>query len=325
MIRKMWRFSLDDLISNPLSRKVLKVVIGLTFLGGGFILTRYFYFKKMPLFGINFLAESIFSIPFYFFGYLLIPRWLLYVKNWIEQLITKIISDIVSAFWTQQCARITEERRKKAVSKTKKQVDAETKLTEQMKGAVLLDTSVLIDGRIIYIAKAGFISGNLVILKSVINELHTMSDSADDQKRQKGKRGLDNISKLKKVSKVLIPDLKATEGVVDTDLVTTAKTLGTQITTLDFNLNKVAKAMGISVLNINELVEALKKVVVPGELIQVTISVVGKEKDQGVGYLDDGTMVVVAGGAGLVGQQVTVKVTKVIQSQAGKMVFCERK
>lgn len=188
---------------------------------------------------------------------------------------------------------------------------------------LILDTSALIDGRLVDIAKTGFLFGTLVIIPAVISELHTLSDSADDLKRARGRRGLDILSALRKEKKLKVILVKSDPKADTTDekLVRSAKSYGGKLVTVDFNLNKVATVQGVDVLNVNELANAVKTAVLPHEVLLIKVSAIGKEKSQGVGYLADGTMVVVEDGAKSVGKTVEIEVLRVIQTAAGKMVF----
>lgn len=188
----------------------------------------------------------------------------------------------------------------------------------------LLDTSVIIDGRIYEVCDTGFVDGLVVVPQFVLRELQLVADSPDPLKRQRGRRGLEVLDRLKKISKVKVviseldfPDIKD----VDSKLIECAKALKAKIITNDFNLNKIAKLQGLEVLNINELANALKPVVLPGEIMRVFILKEGKEKDQGVAYLDDGTMVVVDNARRMIGQTVDITVTSVLQTTVGKMIF----
>lgn len=189
---------------------------------------------------------------------------------------------------------------------------------------ILLDTSVIIDGRVADIARTGFLPGFLNIPRFVLNELQFVADSSDSLRRQRGRRGMAVLSELQKLPnvKVSITDLDA-DGVkeVDDKLVVLAKQLKCPILTNDYNLNRVAELQGVTVLNINELANAVKVIVLPGELLTVAIIQEGKETNQGVGYMDDGTMVVVDGGNKYLGSTKQVNVTKVLQTAAGKMIF----
>jgi uncharacterized protein YacL len=193
-----------------------------------------------------------------------------------------------------------------------------------MKRYRILDTSVIIDGRIADICETGFIDGTLVIPQFVLKELQLVADSADSMKRNRGRRGLDILQKIQKMSglDVTISDVDFPEvREVDLKLIELARTLEGKIVTNDFNLNKVAQLRGVQVLNINELANALKPVVLPGEFMKVFILKEGKEYNQGVAYLDDGTMVVVDNARRLIGKNVDMVVTSVLQTTAGKMIF----
>ncbi|HYA49113.1 MAG TPA: PIN domain-containing protein, partial [Burkholderiales bacterium] len=188
----------------------------------------------------------------------------------------------------------------------------------------ILDTSVIIDGRIADLCDTAFIEGTLVVPQFVLKELQLVADSPDALKRQRGRRGLDVLDHLQKSSQVSVvisdldfPDLRD----VDSKLIECAKTLDGKIVTNDFNLNKVARIHGIQVLNVNELANALRPVVLPGEAMKVFILKEGKEKEQGVAYLADGTMVVVDNSRRMIGQTIDITVTSVLQTTVGKMIF----
>ena len=188
----------------------------------------------------------------------------------------------------------------------------------------ILDTSVIIDGRLSDICNTAFIEGTLIVPQFILKELQLVADSSDSVKRQRGRRGLDVLDHLQKSSQanVVISETDFPDVIdVDSKLIELAKHMDAKIITNDFNLNKVAELQGIPVLNINELANALKPVVLPGELIKAFILKEGKEKDQGVAYLDDGTMVVVDNSRKMIGQTVDVTVTSVLQTTVGKMIF----
>jgi uncharacterized protein YacL len=190
--------------------------------------------------------------------------------------------------------------------------------------SILLDTSVIIDGRVADIARTGFIYGTMMVPSFVLNELQHIADSPDGLRRQRGRRGLDILNRLQKDPNITfrITDLDV-EGVraVDDKLVILARQLRCPILTNDFNLNRVAEIQGVTVLNINELANAVKAVFLPGETLDVHVIQEGKEAGQGVGYLDDGTMVVVEEGKGYIDAILSVMVTKVLQTAAGRMIF----
>ena len=192
----------------------------------------------------------------------------------------------------------------------------------------LLDTSVIIDGRIADISETGFIEGTLVVPQFVLTELQHIADSSDTLKRTRGRRGLDILKRLQdeRQSKVVIVDDDFEDiAEVDLKLVRLAKQMEAQILTNDFNLNKVCELHQVKVLNINDLANAVKPVVIPGEDMQVVVIKDGKEHNQGVAYLDDGTMIVVEGGRSYIGQAITVTVTSVLQTSAGRMIFAKPK
>src|SRR5262245_52639888 len=188
----------------------------------------------------------------------------------------------------------------------------------------ILDTSVIIDGRIADLCDTGFIDGTLVIPQFVLKELQLVADSGDSMKRNRGRRGLDILQKIQKMSgaEVIVSDADFPEiREVDLKLIELARSLAGKIVTNDFNLNKVAQLRGVQVLNINELANALKPVVLPGEIMKVFILKEGKEYNQGVAYLDDGTMVVVDNARKMISKTIDIVVTSVLQTTAGKMIF----
>jgi uncharacterized protein YacL len=190
----------------------------------------------------------------------------------------------------------------------------------------ILDTSVIIDGRIADVTEAGFIEGDIIVPQFVLRELQHIADSADSIKRTRGRKGLDLLQRMKKNKNINVvimeadfPEIRE----VDLKLIELATRLGAKVITNDFNLNKVARLRGVDILNVNELANALKPIVLPGELMEIFILKEGKERTQGVGYLDDGTMVVVDDGRRYIGQTISITVTSVLQTTAGKMIFGE--
>ena len=197
---------------------------------------------------------------------------------------------------------------------------------DQKDTVMILDTSAIIDGRIFDICQAKFIEGRFLIPRFVLKELQQVADSADALKRNRGRRGLEILNKLKKSSYVTLkihdedfPEIQA----VDEKLIKLAKLLSVKILTNDFNLNKVAELQGVTILNINELANALRPVVLPGETMEVRLVKEGKEENQGIGYLEDGTMVVVDNSKKLIGQTIHATVTSVLQTSAGRMIFAK--
>jgi len=192
----------------------------------------------------------------------------------------------------------------------------------------VLDTSVIIEGRIADICDSGFIEGDLIVPRFVLNELQFLADSSDSMKRLRGRRGLDVLNHMQKSTNINIEiveqDFPKIKG-VDGKLVALAKQLNAKLLTNDYNLNKVAQLQGVRVLNVNELANAMKPVVLPGEQMTVKIIREGKESGQGVGYLDDGTMIIVDSGQKMLNMNVDVVVTSVLQTTAGRMIFSEIK
>jgi uncharacterized protein YacL len=195
-------------------------------------------------------------------------------------------------------------------------------------GQVIVDTSAIIDGRIADISQTGFIPGALIIPRFVLDELQHIADSYDAVRRNRGRRGLEMLAKLQKESGVSVEitemDVKDVRE-VDSKLVRLAKIFGCAIVTNDFNLNRVAELQGVQVLNVNELANAVRPVVLPGEEMAVRIIQEGKEFGQGVGFLDDGTMIVVEGGRRYINNRIDVVVTRVLQTAAGRMIFAHPK
>lgn len=189
---------------------------------------------------------------------------------------------------------------------------------------ILVDTSVIIDGRILEIARTGFLNGRLLLPKFVLNELQSIADSPDDLRRSRGRRGLDVLGELRKekgINVSVIDDDFPTELDVDAKIVRLAKKRRAKLMTVDYNLNRVAQIQNLVVLNVNELNNALRPVVLPGEELTIKLVQEGKDRNQGVGYLEDGTMVVVENGHRFIGQEIKVIVTRVFQTIAGKMIF----
>ena len=221
--------------------------------------------------------------------------------------------------------REREEERQKELDKEK---DKEHSSHLQPVTQILLDTSAIIDGRIADISQTGFVSGALLVPRFVLNELQHIADSADTMRRNRGRRGLEMLNRLQKDTTVPIEITDAdVEDVAEVDgkLVKMARMLHCPIITNDFNLNRVAELQGVKVLNINELANAVKPVMLPGEDIFIKIMQDGKELGQGVGYLDDGTMIVVEGGRQFMGATIEVTVTRVLQTVAGRMIFAHPK
>ncbi|MFC1700455.1 PIN/TRAM domain-containing protein, partial [Patescibacteria group bacterium] len=233
---------------------VLRIVFGIAFAIIGFNVSKSTFFMELPLFGYHTILEVLISAAAAAFGFFILPFLLLKLRKWIEELIFNAVSNIVSTFWEQQSGRIQDARRDK---QRKKAEEKTLKEKVELENAVILDTSVLVDGRLLDIVKIGFFDRPLVITENVLGELQKMADSKNKEKRSRGRRGLDIVKDLKRRTKVVMPEIKTKERGVDKQLVTYAKEKKLKLMTLDFNLNKVAKVSGIKVLNVNDLVNAL--------------------------------------------------------------------
>lgn len=329
-------YELLQLTSNPwLDNPYVSVALGALLL---FTLSFAFsdYFVKL----ISWLEEGLFKVPVvdllfgtlgliiglivaYFFGFA--------IQSFKFPFITEILPIVLSFVLGYLGFRVGFKKRDELLQllTLRSNIKKKGSEVEEVPGSYkLLDTSVIIDGRIADISQTGFIEGVLVVPQFVLTELQHIADSSDTLKRTRGRRGLDILKKLQdeRMTKVEITE-EDFEDVheVDLKLVRLAKKMGndTQIVTNDFNLNKVCELHQVKVLNINDLANAVKPVVIPGEDMQVVVIKEGKEHNQGVAYLDDGTMIVVEGGRGYIGQAITVTVTSVLQTSAGRMIFAK--
>jgi uncharacterized protein YacL len=234
------------------------------------------------------------------------------------------IAHLFQGAWTRRRDREEERERPAKERERERELVIATSHAQQ----ILLDTSTIIDGRIADISQTGFITGTLVVPRFVLIELQRIADSADTMRRNRGRRGLEILNRLQKDATVPIEIVDAdAEGIADVDgkLVKLARDWHCPIITNDFNLNRVAELQGVKVLNINELANAIKPVLLPGEDIHIKIMQDGKELGQGVGYLDDGTMIVVENGRQYMNMTVEVSVTRVLQTVAGRMIFAHPK
>lgn len=195
------------------------------------------------------------------------------------------------------------------------------------RGSLLLDTSAIMDGRIVDVAKTGVITAELIVPRSVVNEMQLLADKADHDKRTRARNGLENIRELQKmdtVSVAIVNDGHVGSGGVDERLLELAKNYDASIATTDYNLNKVAKVVGITVVNVNELAQMLRAQHLPGEVFEIELIQPGANREQAVGYLDDGTMVVVEDAKRLINQRVRIEVVRSLQTEAGRMIFAKK-
>lgn len=261
---------------------------------------------------------------------LLIGTLLFYPFRDVVPVFGPFFAVIINIFFAWICAVVAVKKREDLMLMfrgSKNPADA----TGREKGAAvpkILDTSVIIDGRIADICDAGFLDGKIIIPSFVLEELRHIADSSDTLKRNRGRRGLDILNRIQKEINIPVHVLEDNddEGLeVDSRLVKLAQRLKGKVVTNDYNLNKVCELQGVPVLNINELANAVKPVVLPGEEMDVQIVKDGKESGQGIAYLDDGTMIVVDGGRSFIGSEVSVLVTSVLQTAAGRMIFARLK
>lgn len=295
--------------------KNVKLILAFLISALSFGISRSVYFKDVPLFDVSFLGEAItggvFFLLIFLWGGLLVK----FIGGWIERIIVKTFYKVLTEFWSVQTKKLV------TTLKRENRDDLASKIVQK---SVILDTSVVIDGRILGVIKSGFLDNPIVVTQNVVDELQYMADRKNDLKRQKGRLGLDVLKDIKKAvgkNKFKVVNLRTKPENVDKSLVDLCKKTKSKIATVDFNLGKVAEVAGVSVLNINRLVSEIKSNLIPGEQLSVKLLQKGKEKGQAVGYLEDGTMIVVEDAKGYIGSEIKVVVDRVLQTDAGKMVF----
>lgn len=300
----------------------IRTALGLIFTVGGFLLSRSFYFSARPLAGLPYFGETIIGFLAGAAGIFLVPLAVTAVQRWFVSLIQVTVQTTVArsmgSFFAAQTKRLSERKKTSQENQFKKfQIPSPP---------VLLDTSVIIDGRLFEVIKAGFLPAVVVLPSFILDELQKLADSDDDQKRQRGRRGLELLEAIKKNREIKMTFFreKVAGKDVDEKLTNLARRLKGKIATVDFNLNKTAAVLGLSVLNVNDLANLIKTTVLPGEALKVKVVQKGKEQGQGVGFLEDGTMIVVEDGGDLLGRQAEVKVTRLLQTAAGKMIFARK-
>jgi len=308
-----------------LSFIIIRAILGIIFFIGGVLLSRN-SFSAFTLFGNPYLAQSLIALVSGVFGVFAVPFLAEKVRHWFESLIMVTVAKTLGP-WTKQMSKQVGKQIGKAVSSRR------GSKSPKPSTPVLLDTSAIIDGRLLDILKTGFLDSFLIVPQFVLDELQRLADSGNDLKRQRGRRGLEILDEMRKDKEIRLEvrdwDLKGKE--VDAGLVEMAKKMPhlpagkpAKIATVDFNLNKAASVSGLKILNVNELANSVKTVVLPGEKMKLKVVQKGKEVGQGVGYLEDGTMVVVEEGEGLVGKSVEVEVSRILQTAAGRMVFAKK-
>lgn len=309
--------------SKKLISFIVRLGVSFAFFAFAFNRAGAWYFDKNPFLKLENLAESLIGFILGVLTFLFSSYIAKGVARWFENLVFKILKRVVSDFLKVRSERIREAKRKK---ETNQKQAADEAIKKCGGSPVILDTSSIIDGRILDVIKLGFLDSLVIVSDSVLQELRHIADSKDSIRRQRGRRGLDILNDIKKYKgknfKIANSDPKME---VDKGLVDLAKKYKGRLATVDFNLNKAAKVSGVKIMNINELINCLKTIVLPGEKVLVKIIQPGKDANQGVGYLDDGTMVVVENGKDFIDKaSIEVTVKRVIQTSAGKMLFCTK-
>ncbi|MDQ3239523.1 MAG: hypothetical protein M3P33_03290 [bacterium] len=309
-----------------LTRVFLAILVGSL----GFYFSSNFLPEKNVLFLPHLYQILVITLICATYGYFALPfAYMTYQRmlvTWMFNFVHSIVGDTLQDFYSRLVQEINI-----SPDSAKKRKDAKDKKTESsIVNPLILDTSAIIDGRIGEIIKTGFLFGTLIIPQFVIQELQYIADSPDELKRNRGRKGLELLNDMKKlkvtkdklVVKIINSDYEKIKK-VDDKLIRLARTMKGTIVTTDYNLNKVAAINSIKILNVNTLSNAVKTVTLPGEKMEIKVIQEGKEKKQGVGYLDDGTMVVIENGNTLVGKMALVNVSRVLQTAAGKMIFTE--
>lgn len=291
----------------------IRPVLGIIFAFIGFGIARQFL--NIPDQGIKTGAYALTIIGSGAIGIYIVPIIGTWLRVWSTNFAQRVASEVISQLRIPKMPRMG-----RGNGKNKKPKEA------IYDNPIIVDTSALIDGRFADVINTGFLSGTLVIPAFVLSELQHIADASDALRRGRGRRGLEILESLKK-SKLVKTVVYKGEGLssktTDDKLVEAARIFKAKVVTTDFNLNKVATVTGIKILNVNDLVNALKTTLLPGERIEVKVIQEGKEKSQGVGYLSDGTMIVVENGASFIGKTVSAKVSRVLQTAAGRMIFVQ--
>ena len=292
-------------------------------LGVSFGMLGYFLSASLPDIentGISIAVKLAVSLASGAIGVFIVPIVSKWVRDWSGILARRIAKEVISQL------RLPDFRNMRQFPSRIGKTDTKKKEEKAYDNPIVVDTSALIDGRVADVVENGFLYGTLIVPRLVLLELQHIADAANDLRRGKGRRGLDILDKIRKSKQVKVVIYKNGEiegKSTDEKLLTIAKSFKAKIMTTDFNLNKVATVSGIKTLNINELVNSLKTTLLPGEPLTVKVIQAGKEKSQGVGYLEDGTMIVVENGARYSGQEVQTKVMRVLQTAAGRMIFVQ--
>ena len=285
---------------------IIKMILGIifTFLG---VFFSNLYFSSHPLFGFPYIGQILISLLVGTIGAFLLPLLFSLIARWLRHTIFTAVSETFSQLPKRLPQREKEDK-------------------ESYGEQVVLDTSAIIDGRAIDVIRLGFLPCRILVPRFILHELQHVADSTDVLKRNRGRRGLDMLDEIMKnpLASIRIIDRDYSNiKAIDAKLVRLARDIKAKIVTTDYNLNKVARVSGVQVLNVNELGNALKTIVLPGEQLKIKVIQEGKELNQGVGYLPDGTMVVVEEGGSLIGQTIEATVSRIFQTAAGKMIFVQ--
>lgn len=294
---------------NQLAYEIFKLIISILFSLGSASFSNYLYFQYYPLLGVDLVGEVLIACLFFALVYFATPFLSKAILEDIQKMVQQLIIDNIVQF---------------NKNNAKKRFLKPPKIIQSKIYPIVLDTSTLIDGRIKSLIELGLIQSQIIVPHFVLSELHSLSDSKSRLKRDRGRRGLQILQEIKKSkgkgfemypSKII--------GNVDNELIRLCKKIKAQLATTDYNLSKIAQIKNVKVLNINKLAMALKTVLIPGDKITLQITKKGSENNQGVGYLEDGTMVVVNNGANLINKYVNIKISKVIQKETGKIIFAD--
>lgn len=291
-----------------------RATLGIIFAALGYYLGQTFLSNFNPA-GYPFLVQTLLSITLVVVGLASLPMLSHYLNMFYTNLVQKVASELVNQIQSR-------------LPNTSRSKEKKAQISDKTFNPMLVDTSAIIDGRLLDIVETGFLAGTLLVPEFVLSELQQVSDSSNSLKRGRGRRGFDILESLKKSKNAKTQIIKTNEnGTKEADdrLVKLAKILKAKIITCDYNLNKVASLSGVKILNVNELANSLKTVVLPGETLNVKLIQEGKEKNQAVGYLPDGTMIVVERAGGMLGKTLDVSVSRVIQTVAGRMIFAMQK
>ena len=315
-----------------LSAIIFKIVSGASLLVGGFVASHFWYFKAVPLWGVPFLGQTLTAFLTSAVGLYVVPYLLTNIiralKRWLTAIISSSVSKAVGSFMASQAGRFKEgkvNRREALGHRDQRLMPNDLVPSPSAVPMVILDTSAIIDGRIVEIIKLGFLDSTVVVPRFVLSELQTLADSSDDLKRGKGRRGLELLESLKSqiAQRFSLVDEEVKGKDVDEKILRLAKKMAAKVATVDYNLNKTASVVGVEVLNVNDLANSIKTPLVPGDRATIKIVHEGKDSLQGVGYLEDGTMIVVEGGKDFLGQKIEVEVSRFLQTSAGKMIFAK--